>query len=99
MELAKVFTGIAMPLILGAYMITVLRPHKKRTWSGVASVGAIMQLIGGILYRDLAIIALETVFLFLNIYAFGTTYAWFNLKVEQAKAGFKAFREWLSYGN
>jgi hypothetical protein len=69
---AKLFTGIAAPLILIAYFITVFYPNKKLLWSSLALAGAVSQLIGGLIYKDLGIIALESVFVMINLVALTT---------------------------
>lgn len=74
MLIAKVFTGVAAPLILIAYFITVFYPSKKLLWSSLALAGAVSQLIGGILYKDFGIITLETVFVLINLAAFKSVF-------------------------
>lgn len=62
----RLFTGVGTPMLLLSVYYFAQRPDRRERALKVAIAGGVLFLIAGTLYRDLAMVLMEVVFVGLN---------------------------------
>lgn len=82
MTAVDILWGIALPFAISGSLLSIIRTERKRLWVGLFLVGAIFQLLGGIVVKSYPLIALELYFVCLNLYGFAMTFKMFQKTKE-----------------